>query len=273
MDKKLKEQVASLLQSGDREALAELIIEYVQPNHITTDFVGMLLNSRSLKPGDALVKKVRKGISVRTLVPGAVHLADEVTINERINYVLDGADVKVTYNEWEIENGDIGTVESLRTEMMAKLKDYYMNKVFTALTSIWTVSTTPSNFVNVGGTITASVLETAIDRINQTTPGVKAVIGTRVALTPITKFGAFWNDDGTQWAGVDSQLEEVMKTGWLGKYYGAPIIALDQVYDNPDDYNSLLPEDKVLVILHFHHYIFHHDDLSIYQHIHLTPYS
>lgn len=248
MDKKLKEQVASLMASGDREALAELIVEYVDPNHITTDFIGLLLNTRSLKPGDALVKKVRKGINVRTLVPGSVHLSDEVTINERINWILDGADVKVTYNEWEIENGDIGTVESLRSEMAAKLRDFYMNKVFSALTTVWTAANTPNNFVNVGGTITASVLETAIDRINQTTPGVRAVVGTRVALTPVTKFGAFWNDGGTQWQGVDSQLEEVMKTGWLGTYYGAPIIALDQVYDNPDDYNALLPEDKVLVI-------------------------
>jgi hypothetical protein len=132
--------------------------------------------------------------------------------------------------------------------MLAKLRDYYYNKVFTALTSIWKVGTTPNNFTNVGGSITATALENAIDRINQTTPGVKAVIGVRSALTPVTKFGSFWNDGGTQWAGVDSQLEEVMKTGWLGTYYGAPIIALDQLYDFPDDHNALLPTDKVLVI-------------------------
>jgi hypothetical protein len=245
---KYKEQVASVLQSGDREALSELIVEYVQPNHITTDYIGMLLNTRSLNPGDALVKKVRKGIEVHTLVPGAVHLANELTINERMNYILDGADVKVTYNEWEMENGDIGTVESIRTEMLAKLRDYYLNKVFTALTTIWTVGNTPDNYTSVGGSVTATALETAIDRINQTTSGVKAVVGVRSAMTPITKFGAFWNDGGTQWAEVPSQIEEVMRTGMLGRYYGAPLIALDQIWDNPDDYNSLLPTDKILVI-------------------------
>ena len=50
----------------------------------------MLLNTRSLKPGDSLVKKLRKGIEVRTLVPGSIHLASEVTVSERVNYVLDG---------------------------------------------------------------------------------------------------------------------------------------------------------------------------------------
>lgn len=248
MDKKLQQQVASLLKDNDKEALAEFIVEYVDPNHVTSVFMDMLLSTRALKPGDALVKKVRKGIEVRTLVPGAVHLASEITINERMTFSLDGADVKVTYNEWELENGDIGTVESIRTEMMLKLKDYYINKVFTALTSIWTAGNTPDNFVNVGGEITASALETAIDRINQTTSGVKAVIGVRSVMTPITKFGAFWNDGGTQWQGLDSQLEEIMQKGFLGKYYGAPLITLDQIWDNPDDYNSLLPTDKILVI-------------------------
>lgn len=249
-DIKLQELVASAFKSGDREAVAELIIEYVDPNHITGEMMGLLLDTRALKPGDALVKKVRKGINVRTLVPGSVHLANEITVAERINYNLDGADVKVTYNEWDIENGNIGTVADIESEMLAKLKDYYYNKVFSALSTIWTAGNTPSNFTNVGGSITATALETAIDRINQTTPGVKAVVGVRSALTPITKFGAFWNDGATSATvvGVDSQLEEVMRTGWLGRYYGAPILALDQIYDYPDTNTAQLPTDKVLVI-------------------------
>lgn len=248
MDKKFKEALASMLKSGDRVALAEFIIEYVEPTHLTGEMVGLLLDTRALNPGDILVKKVRKGITVRTLVPGAVHLASQVTVNERANYNLDGADVKVTANEWELENGNIGTVEDIKGEMQAKLRDYYINKVFSALSTIWTAGNTPNNYVNVGGTITATALENAIDRINQTTPGVKAVIGLRSLLTPVTKFGAFWDNGSSTYWGVDSQLEEVMKTGWLGTYYGAPLIALQQQYDYPDDYNALLPSDKVLVI-------------------------
>lgn len=252
-DKKLREAYASLAKD-DRQALAQLMVEFVKPNHITVDFVGMLLNTRRMKEGDALVKKLRKGIEVRTLVPGAIHLASEITLTERANYILDGADIKVTYNEWEMESGDLGTVAEIRAEMLAKLRDFYMNKVYTALTTIWTASNTPNNFTNVGGNITAAALEDAIDYVNQEAGGVKAVVGTRAQMTPITKFGAFWNDGGTlgtdaQWSGIDSQLEKIVNEGRLGKYYGAQLIALDHVYDNPDDYNQLiLPIDRILVI-------------------------
>ena len=253
-EKQLRETVASLAKDKNkRDALAELIVEYIDPKHITTDFVSLLLDSRSLKEGDALVKKIRKGIEVRTLVPGSIHLASEITLVERANYILDGADVKVTYNEWELESGELGTVDSIRAEMVAKLRDYFMNKVFTSLTDIWTAGNTPSNFTNVGGAITAASLEDAIDEINQNSGGVQAVVGTRAALTPITKFGAFWNDGAgspTTW-GIDSQLEEVVSRGFLGKYYGAPLIALEQVYDNLEDYNKLiLTNNRVLVIGH-----------------------
>lgn len=245
---KLKEAFASLIKEGKREALAQLIVEYVQPGHIATDFVSLLMNSRRLNPGDALVKKVRKGINVRTLVPGAVHLASELTVSDRINYVLDGADVKVTANEWELESGELGTLDSIRTEMLAKLRDNYIGRVFTALSSVWTAVNTPNNFTNVGGPITATALKNAIDRINQTTGGVCAVVGTRAALTPITTFGAGWTDGAGTSQVVPENIREIMQTGWLGKYYGAPILAIEQQYDNPEDYNALIPSDKIIVI-------------------------
>jgi len=96
---KYREAFASLADEN-REALASLIVEYLDPNHITVDFVGMLLNTRVLKPGDQLLKKVRKGIEVRTLVPGSIHLAGEVTVVDRANYHLSGVDVKVHINEY-----------------------------------------------------------------------------------------------------------------------------------------------------------------------------
>jgi hypothetical protein len=242
-----KEAIAALLKEGKREALAQLLVEVVTPQHITTDFISLLLNTRSLNVGDALVKKVRSGVKVRTLVPGSVHLASEITVRDRINYVLDGGDVKVNFNEWELESGELGSIDEIRREMQAALKDYYLNKVFLALSTVWSAANTPSNYTNVGGALTATALENAIDNINQTTSGVKAVVGTRAALAPITKFGAFWAD-GSNVADVPDNIKEIMATGFLGKYYGARIIALDQQYDNPIDHTSLIPTDKVLVI-------------------------
>jgi hypothetical protein len=244
---KLKESIASLMKAGKREALAQLLVEYVQPGHITTDFVSMLLNTRALNPGDALVKKVRKGIKVRTLVPGSIHLASELTVSERANYVLDGADVKVTVNAWELDSGELGTIDSIRSEMLAKLRDFYMGKVFTSLSTVWSAVNTPSNFTNVGGVITSTALENAIDQINQTTSGAKVVVGSRKAMTPITKFAAFWSD-GSNVGYAPETIREIMANGLVGRYYGVPLLTLEQIYDNPEDYNKLIPEDKILVI-------------------------
>jgi len=246
-EKKYQEAFASLMKDkSQRDALAEIIVEYVQPKHLTGEFLSGLLNTRSLKPGDSLVKKVRKGIEVRTLVPGSVHLASEITVSERMNYILDGADVKVLYNLWELESGEIGTLQEIRNEMAAKLRDFYINKVYSALTTVWTASNTPSNYTSLGTAITATALEDAIDQINQTTSGAKVIVGSRAALTPITKFAYYWQSSSN---GVSqNKLDEVLNTGWIGTYYGVPIKVVEQSYDNPEDYNKLVPEDKIIVI-------------------------
>jgi hypothetical protein len=192
MDEKIRESIASLMKDrGQREKLAQLLVEYIQPHHLTVDFISLLLNSRAMNVGDVLVKKVRKGIKVRTLVPGSIHLKNEITVTERLNWILDGADVGINANQWELDSGELGTVQSMRTEMEAKLRDYYLGKVFTLLSSVWTVGNTPDNYVAGGSTITNTVLEAAIDQVNATGGGVKAVIGSRAAMTPITKFAAF----------------------------------------------------------------------------------
>jgi hypothetical protein len=236
---------------SQRDAFSELIVKWIQPNHLSSNLVSLFLNTRSIKSGDAMVYKVRRGMEVRKLVPGTIPLQSEVAVNDRINYAVEFAQVGLTYNLWELESGEIGTLGELQNEMRAKLSDYYVNRVFTALSTIWSTVNTPTNYTNVGGTVTATALKNAIDNINLKVGRVRAVVGTRKALTPITTFGAGW--DTTTAAGTTQQanypaLNEIWQTGWLGRYYGAPIVALDQIYDNPIDYRAMLPEDKILVI-------------------------
>jgi len=248
--KQLYEAAASLMKDkAKREAFAAMLVEFVQPNHIVPDFVSMLLDTRALQPGDSLVKKLRTGITVRTLVPGTIPLASEVVVRDRMNYVLDQAVVKIRASQWDLDNGDIGTVASLRAEMMAKLRDYYQNKVFSALGSVWSAVNTPLNYISVGGPITATVLKAGIDYITRICGGVKAVVGVKAVMNPITEFGAFWTDPSSGATGVsDPALEEIRTSGKLGVFYGAPLVGLEQVWDNPTDYNTLLPETKIVII-------------------------
>ena len=54
MDKDIFKSAYAEVARTDKNALAELIVEFIDPKHVTHDIVGMFLNTRSLKPGDAL---------------------------------------------------------------------------------------------------------------------------------------------------------------------------------------------------------------------------
>jgi hypothetical protein len=95
---KLKEAIAEVAKT-DKRAYAELIVEYIQPKHISRDIVGMFLNTRALNPGDSLVKKVRRGIEVRQLVPGQDTLASQITVKETVTHNIDTAYAEVSHNE------------------------------------------------------------------------------------------------------------------------------------------------------------------------------
>jgi hypothetical protein len=248
---KFKEAYAQIAKN-DKRALAELIVEYVDPKHVTQDIVGMFLNARSLNPGDALVKKVRRGIEVRQLVPGQNTLASQITVKEVVTYNLDTAYAEVSHNEWEVESGEIGTVDEIRREMMAKLSDFYVVKVMNALYTLATIDDS-TNFFYVASPITRSTLETAIDNIADVAGSVRAVVGRRTALAPITKFAGYRAAVGATettapLVPVPSALEEIRRTGWFGMYYGANFISLEQVYDNPYDRNGLIKDNLIDVI-------------------------
>lgn len=250
-ENRFKEAYAQVAKT-DKRALAELIVEYIDPKHITQDIVGMFLNTRSLNPGDALVKKVRRGIEVRQLVPGQNTLASQITVKEVVNYNLDTAVAEVSHNEWEVESGEIGTVDEIRREMIAKLSDFYSVKVMNALYTLATINDT-TNFWYVTGPVNRATIEDAIDSIADIAGSVKNVVGRRTALAPITKFAGYRVGVGaTEAAGapvpVPSALEEIRRTGWFGIYYGANFISLEQVYDNPFDRNPLIKDNLIVVI-------------------------
>jgi hypothetical protein len=190
---------------------------------------------------------VRKGIEVRTLVPGSVHLASEITVEDRVNYMLDGADIKVKANLWELESGELGTVADIRREMQAKLQDFYVNRVFTALANIWDGSNTPDNYT-AGANLTDTMLRNAIDEIRYKVGSVRAVVGTRRGLGPITQFGGRHQDSDSSKFAYREGIREIYETGWMDNWYGADIVALDQVWNNLVDYEAQIPNRYVLVI-------------------------
>jgi hypothetical protein len=249
-DEQVKTALASLTRDeASRRDLASVIIEWIKPNHLTTDLISLFLDTRSLMPGDMLVKKLRKpNVKVRRFVPGTVHLADEIEVSDRVNYILEGNIVKVMCNLWDLERGEIGTVQEIRQEMTSKLVDFYAGKVFTLLSTVWGATNTPDNYAEVSGDLTKTALDAAIDRINYRAGGVRAIVGVKNSLLPITEFAGYATYDSHKQMS-DPILTEALSEGWIGKYRGVNnIVGLSQTWNNPEANTALLPEDYVLVI-------------------------
>lgn len=250
MEDKVKVALSSLSKTeASRHTLAEAIVEWVNPNYIASEVISLFLNTRQLKAGDMLVKKLRKpGIKVRKFVPGTIHLHDEIAVTDRVNYVLDGHVVKVMMNLWDLERGELGSLQDIRQDMTNSLTSFFAGKVFASLATVWNAVNTPDNYTEVSGSLSKAALDNAIDRINYRAGGVKSIVGVKNSLLPITEFAGYSTYDGHKQFS-DPILTEALSNGWIGRYRGVSnIVGLDQQWDNPEDDNPLVPENYVLVM-------------------------
>lgn len=76
MKKNLNQAVAEVVQTAQsagrqpRTAFAEMIVEVIEPNHLSLEIFSAFMPTRTLNVGDSLARRVRKGnYAVRTMVP------------------------------------------------------------------------------------------------------------------------------------------------------------------------------------------------------------
>lgn len=251
---------------GFRTAFADLVIETVQPNHLSLDLFSAFMPVVQKNPGDQIGRRVRRGrYPIRTMVPGSKHLTDVLSYQEYVAFMFDRLIAGTSHSVWEIESGEVGTVDQMRSELRADLFDELVSKVFSLLTTTWTASSTPSNYLDASGTgVTQTGLDAMMETILAYSGQVRAIVGTRAALLPIYKFAQFrefvlngTNVDAA--AFPTSAFEEFTRTNKVATYLGVPVVELPQVYRNRLDANStnlgfrgvaqrMIPTDKVLVI-------------------------
>jgi len=251
---------------GGKTAYAELVFDVVQPNHLSLDIFSAFMPTQQYNKGDQIGKRIRRGrYPIRTMTPGAKHLTDVLSYQEYYTFMFDRLIAGTSHNVWEIESGEVGTVEQMRTELRADLFDEIVSKVFSLLTTTWTASNTPSNYLDSSATgITQTGLDAMIETILLYSGNVKAIIGTRAALMPLYKFSLFrefvLTGTGTDRGfGITSAFNEFTGTNKVSSYLGIPVVELPQVYRNRLDANSsslsyrgvsqrMVPSDKVLVV-------------------------
>lgn len=251
---------------GMRTAYADLVVETVQPNHLSLDLFSAFMPVVQKNPGDQIGRRVRRGrYPIRTMTPGAKHLTDVLDYQEYVSFMFDRLIAGTSHSVWEIESGEVGTVDQMRSELRADLFDELVSKVFSLLTTVWTAGNTPNNFLDASGTgVTQAGLDAMMETILNYSGQVRAIVGSRAALLPIYKF-AQYREFVLNGTGVDavafptSAFEEFTRTNKVSTYLGVPVVELPQVYRNRLDANStnlgyrgvgqrMIPTDKILVI-------------------------
>lgn len=250
---------------GMRTAYSDLVMEVAQPNHLSLDLFNAFMPTVQKNPGDQIGRRVRRGrYPIRTMVPGSKHLHDVLSYQEYVAFMFDRLIAGTSHSVWEIQSGEVGTVDQMKTELRLDLFDELVSKVFGLLATAWNGTATPSNYLDASATgLTQVGLDAMMETVLNAAGQVKAIVGSRAALLPLYRFAQYrefvLGGTGTdRVAFPTAAFDEFLRTGKVSTYMGVPVIELPQVYrnrlganlsnglNNPQD--RMIPTDRVLVI-------------------------
>lgn len=260
-----KKQVASLVRTaaqgvaGQKSAFAEVITEVVNPNHISLEVLNLFMNTRSLAAGSQIVKRVRTGLPVYTMVPGTRHMASQIAQRSVMTYNIDFVISSVLFDWYELQRGEVATAADLMNEMQSAIIDEFVSRAFTLLASVWnpyTNSVTGSHYYDASATgLSEDILTSGMEKVLAHAGGIRAIVGTRAALLPIYQnigIVDHTHSDGTTKTsiGIESILSEWKRVGRVSTYKGTRIVELPQIFKNTADgyYDKLMPDNKVLIV-------------------------
>lgn len=193
------------------------------------------------------------------MVPGIEHLADQfVGDRESITYAIDYLIAKTRYSQWELQRGELGTINEFRQKMEEAIIDKLVERVFTLVGTVWNASNTPDNYVTAGSQVTETILETMVETILEEAGGVKAIVGTRKALLPIYKFAGIreWTVSGgssptnTTPFVIQEYFNQWALTGRVTSWRGIPLLELPQVYERTiANYDRKLIDEKKIELI------------------------
>jgi len=267
-----RKAVSELAKQSDKQALAEIITEYVDPVYLTLDLAGTFMNTREMNFGEILVKRFKGKYNVQQIVPGQITLGQQITVRDKaVSYNLDILAAKAEYNTLELAHGGPAfTPETVKADIRKALDEKILMRSWNALANIWTAGNasaltipgaTYSNFIDASGPLTSTALDNAIDHVNYWAGSVKAIIGTEGALAPLSTFGQYsLIGPGTEkhYVTLDGQPSGTFRnTSPFGDgpkaveaYRGVTnIVRVKQIFDNsvfPP--KPLLPSNFVLVV-------------------------
>lgn len=242
---------------GGRSAFAELVMEIIQPNHLSLELFNAFMPTTTKQPGDQRGRRVRRGrYPVYTMVPGTKHMHAVTHFEEQMTFSFDRLISGVSHSLWEIQSGEVGTVDQMRSDLRADIFDEIVTRIFNLLNTVWNGVDTPNNYTDASsGGVTATVLENMIENVLDATGNVRAIVGTRKALMPVYKFAQYrefvLTGTGTDRAAFTTEaFTEFLRTNRVSTYLGIPLIEIPQIYTQrlPNIKQRKIQDNRILVI-------------------------
>lgn len=263
MDKiQLKKALAEVaktagIDNSGKSAFAELVMEVLEPQHLSLQLFSAFMDVVTRNPGDELGRRVQRGrYPIQTMAPGADHNAHMTAYQEQMVRVFDRIITGFQDSLWNVRSGDVGTLEKIRADLKADLFDEVVARVFTLLTTVWNATDTPNNYTDASSTgITATVLDNMIENVLEFSPNVRAIVGARRALLPVYSFAQYkeFALSGTNTDAVafpTAAFLEYTNSTKVSTYKGISLIEIPQVFRQklPNIRDRMIPTDRVLVI-------------------------
>lgn len=275
-DNRIKEadrRALAELYKSDRKAFAEVVTEYVDPVYLTLDLASTFMPTTEFEFGQ-MPRRVFKGkYHVQQIVPGQISLGEQITVRDQtVSYNIDILSAGAMYNVLETEHGGPAyNPETVRSDVQKALSEKLLMRGWNALANIWTSGNASaltisgaanSNYLDASaGPLTSALLDAAIDHTNYWSGGVRSIIGTEVALAPLTTFGQYRLISGSNtdnYVTINGQpagtFQNVSPYGsgpkGVESYRGVTnIVRVPQIFDETVfPKRPLIPNDFVLVI-------------------------
>lgn len=220
-----------------RQEIAETIALYIDTNFNKFDIAPYLTENKAFRLGDKPEFRLKKkGIKAYWIAPNS-STPKSRNYQEVLSMEFDSLSVRPEVLIDELKAGRIGSLADLVRDSETAMRNAIAGKVFTILGQVYNETKNAEYFAQDTTSLAKATLDTAIDKIFYKTGKKPVIIGDMMLTNQIMGFEGF----------TEEAKEEIRKTGKIGVYRGATILALPEVLDEATG-QPIVPQNRLYIV-------------------------
>lgn len=220
-----------------RQEIAETIALYIDTNFNKFDIAPYLTENKAFRLGDKPEFRLKKkGIKAYWIAPNS-STPKSRNYQEVLSMEFDSLSVRPEVLIDELKAGRIGSLADLVRDSETAMRNAIAGKVFTILGQVYNETKNAEYFAQDTTSLAKATLDTAIDKIFYKTGKKPVIIGDMMLTNQIMGFDGF----------TEEAKEEIRKTGKIGVYRGATILALPEVLDEATG-QPIVPQNRLYIV-------------------------